>query len=96
MTLTQLRHFIGLAKAGSFVKASGQLFMTQPALSRSIKSLEDELGQLLAALCPLAMRGHALGAVQDGGPQGVHAGLALQQVGEVQFGTPAKQATIVA
>lgn len=47
MTLTQLKHFIGLAKAGSFVKASGQLFLTQPALSRSIKSLEDELGQLL-------------------------------------------------
>lgn len=47
MTLTQLRHFIGLAKAGSFVKASSQLFMTQPALSRSIKSLEEELGQLL-------------------------------------------------
>lgn len=47
MTLTQIRHFIGLAKAGSFIKASSQLFMTQPALSRSIKSLEDELGQLL-------------------------------------------------
>jgi DNA-binding transcriptional LysR family regulator len=47
MTLTQLRHFIGLAKAGSFVKASSQLFLTQPALSRSIKSLEDELGQQL-------------------------------------------------
>ncbi|NDB43535.1 MAG: LysR family transcriptional regulator [Betaproteobacteria bacterium] len=47
MTLTQLRHFIGLAKAGSFVKASSQMFLTQPALSRSIKSLEDELGQLL-------------------------------------------------
>jgi len=47
MTLTQIRHFIGLAKAGSFVKASSQLFMTQPALSRSIKALEDELGQLL-------------------------------------------------
>ena len=47
MTLTQLRHFIGLAKAGSFVKASSQLFMTQPALSRSIKALEEELGQLL-------------------------------------------------
>ena len=47
MTLTQLRHFIGLAQAGSFVKASSQLCMTQPALSRSIKSLEDELGQLL-------------------------------------------------
>lgn len=47
MTLTQIRHFIGLAQAGSFVKASGQLFLTQPALSRSIKSFEDELGQLL-------------------------------------------------
>ena len=47
MTLTQLRHFVCLAEAGSFVKASGQLFMTQPALSRSIKALEDELGQLL-------------------------------------------------
>jgi len=47
MTLTQIRHFIGLAKAGSFIKAANQLFLTQPALSRSIKSLEDELGQLL-------------------------------------------------
>ena len=47
MTLVQLKHFVTLAKAGSFVKASGLLFITQPALSRSIKSLEDELGQLL-------------------------------------------------
>jgi DNA-binding transcriptional LysR family regulator len=47
MTLTQLKHFIGLAKAGSFVKASSQLFLTQPALSRSIKSLEQQLGQQL-------------------------------------------------
>ncbi|MET4576137.1 LysR family transcriptional regulator [Ottowia thiooxydans] len=47
MTLIQLRHFITLAKVGSFVKASAQLHITQPALSRSIKALEDELGQLL-------------------------------------------------
>lgn len=47
MTLVQLRHLIALARAGSFVKASDVLCMTQPALSRSIKSLEDELGQLL-------------------------------------------------
>jgi hypothetical protein len=43
-------------------------------------------GQLLAALRPLAMRGHALDAVQDGRPLRVHAGLALQQMGEVQMG----------
>ncbi len=47
MTLIQLKHFVVLAKAGSFVKASALLFMTQPALSRSIKSLEEDLGQLL-------------------------------------------------
>lgn len=47
MTLIQLRQFTVLAKSGSFVKASEALYMTQPALSRSIKSLEDELGKLL-------------------------------------------------
>lgn len=47
MTLTQLRHMSELAKTGSFIKASENLFVTQPALSRSIKSLEDELGEKL-------------------------------------------------
>lgn len=47
MTLVQLKHFVTLARLGSFAKASVALFMTQPALSRSIKALEDELGQLL-------------------------------------------------
>jgi DNA-binding transcriptional LysR family regulator len=47
MTLVQLRHFISLAQSGSFGKAATQLFLTQPALSRSIRALEDELGQPL-------------------------------------------------
>jgi DNA-binding transcriptional LysR family regulator len=47
MTLTQLRHFVALAELGSFVQASGALFVTQPALSRSIRALEDELGGAL-------------------------------------------------
>lgn len=47
MTLVQLSHFIALARTGSFVRASAAVHLTQPALSRSIKSLEDELGQLL-------------------------------------------------
>ena len=42
MTLVQLKHFVTLARLGSFAKASVALFMTQPALSRSIKALEDE------------------------------------------------------
>jgi DNA-binding transcriptional LysR family regulator len=44
MTLVQLRHFVALAEAGSFSKAAARVFLTQPALSRSIQSLEDEWG----------------------------------------------------
>ena len=47
MTFLQLRHFTVLAQLASFAKASKVLFITQPALSRSIKALEEELGQLL-------------------------------------------------
>lgn len=45
MTLVQLRHLIALAESGSFSRAAEALFLTQPALSRSIRALEDELGQ---------------------------------------------------
>jgi DNA-binding transcriptional LysR family regulator len=44
MTLVQLRHFVVLAELGAFVQASKALFLTQPALTRSIQGLEDELG----------------------------------------------------
>lgn len=44
MTLVQLRHLLALANSGSFSAAAGKLYLTQPALSRSIQALEDELG----------------------------------------------------
>lgn len=47
MTLVQLKHLIELASNGSFSQAASKLHLTQPALSRSIKALEDELGQAL-------------------------------------------------
>ena len=47
MTLVQLRHLIKLAETGSFRRAAELSFLTQPAFSRSIKALEDELGQRL-------------------------------------------------
>ena len=47
MTLVQLRHLISLAQTGSFSKSAGMLSLTQPALSRSIRALETELGQPL-------------------------------------------------
>jgi DNA-binding transcriptional LysR family regulator len=47
MTLVQLRHLIALAQSGSFSKSAQALCLTQPALSRSIRALEDELGMPL-------------------------------------------------
>nr|WP_314629091.1 LysR family transcriptional regulator [uncultured Noviherbaspirillum sp.] len=47
MNIQHLRHFIALAATGSFSRAAEQLHLTQPALSRSVKGLEDELGSLL-------------------------------------------------
>lgn len=47
MTLVQLRHLISLATTGSFSASAEALHLTQPALSRSIRALEEELGMLL-------------------------------------------------
>jgi DNA-binding transcriptional LysR family regulator len=47
MTLVQLRHLISLAQTGSFSQSAALMFLTQPALSRSIRTLEAELGQPL-------------------------------------------------
>ncbi len=47
MTLVQLRHLLSLARTGSFSRSAAALFITQPALSRSIGALESEWGQRL-------------------------------------------------
>ncbi|SFM34125.1 LysR family transcriptional regulator [Variovorax sp. OV329] len=44
MTLVQIRHLISLATTGSFSASAQAMHLTQPALSRSIRALEDELG----------------------------------------------------
>lgn len=45
MEIDQLRYFLKVAERGSFTRASEELLVSQPALSRSILKLEDELGQ---------------------------------------------------
>lgn len=47
MTLVQLRNFLELANTGSFSKSAIKLHVSQPALSRSIKTMEDEFGHQL-------------------------------------------------
>ncbi|MDI1245388.1 MAG: LysR family transcriptional regulator [Rhodoferax sp.] len=96
MTLVQLRHFVVLADVGSFVQASEALFLTQPALTRSIQGLEDELGGTLfdrlgrrIALTPFGLetltRARRLvsdaEAIKQSG-KGLHAGL----IGKLRIG----------
>ena len=44
MTLNQLECFSVLAQRLNFTQAADDLFMSQPALSRTISALEGELG----------------------------------------------------
>jgi len=44
MHLQQLRHFCEIAKQGNISRAAEELFVSQPALSKTIKNLELELG----------------------------------------------------
>ncbi len=47
MELRQLKHFLAVGEAGSITAAARQLRLTQPALSRQIKALEEELDTAL-------------------------------------------------
>jgi LysR family nitrogen assimilation transcriptional regulator len=61
MELRQLRYFKAIADARSFLRAADQLYVAQPALSRSIAKLEEELG------CSLFVRHSAGVSLTDPG-----------------------------
>lgn len=44
MDIRQLNYFIQVADCGSYSKASQKLFISQPALSKTIKNMESEMG----------------------------------------------------
>ena len=47
MDIANLKAFVSIANSGSFSKASEELFLTQPAISKRIAVLESEIGSAL-------------------------------------------------
>lgn len=56
MNSIQLEYFLSIARTGSFTAASKALYLTQPALSKQIRLLEEELGTLLFIRRPHGIR----------------------------------------
>jgi len=61
MELRQLEAFLAVAECGHFGRAAERLFLTQPALSSRVQSLEQELGE------QLFVRGRLGAALTDAG-----------------------------
>ncbi|MDF4985909.1 LysR family transcriptional regulator, partial [Vibrio parahaemolyticus] len=47
MDIKALRYFVELVNEQSFTRASEKLFVTQPTISKMIRSLEQDVGQPL-------------------------------------------------
>jgi LysR family nitrogen assimilation transcriptional regulator len=56
LDLRNLRYFVRIADLGSITRASAELGVAQPALSRSLKAMEDELGTPLLVRLPRGVR----------------------------------------
>ena len=61
MELFQLEAFLAVVREGSFSAAAKALYRTQPAISQTIKKLEDEIGR------PLFDRPGRRGVLTDAG-----------------------------
>ena len=51
MNITQIKYVLEIARSSSIREAATKLFISQPALGRRIKALEEELGYSLVKRC---------------------------------------------
>jgi len=55
VSLSQIRYFVTVAEEGNVGRAAQRLFVAQPAVSRQIRALEDEIGTPLFSRTPRGM-----------------------------------------
>lgn len=83
MEIRQLRHFIAAVDAGTLSEAADAVFITQPALTRSLQNLESELGVELLQRLP-----RGVVATEAGQLLYRHANLVLNEVSKIKADVP--------
>jgi DNA-binding transcriptional LysR family regulator len=75
VSLAQIEYFIAVAEEGHVGRAAERLRVAQPAVSRQIRKLEDELRSALFVRTPRGMRLSDAGAVFLGHARGILDGI---------------------
>ena len=79
MDIRALRYFVELVREKSFTRASEKLFVTQPTISKMIRTMEEELGQPL-----LNREGHSFTLTDSGQVLFAHGQLILAQMQQLE------------